>query len=356
MVNFANIFSNPCINIVNNLISENKNILILVDDRGQFYSSTREPGGSMNINLIAERFRDLGYSVVIKGFSEIKFKEGNYQDFFVLYQSTEDPDLRYKDYIEDILLGLQLSGAKLIPRFEYFRAHYNKVFMEILREKMNYGGNLYCSHFGTLEELRKSKYEFTYPVVIKPGAGSRSKSVSLAINKKQLYKLATRVSSSPSLVNIKRSLKSVFSSKPYKKISNNRRKFIVQEYISGLSGDYKILVFGGRYYVVRRENRPNDFRASGGGLLSFPEAVSGELLTYAQHIFEKSETPFMAMDIADSGGKYNLIEFQFVPLGNYALEKSSFYFKKILGKWQLIRESSHLEEVFVESVDKYLNS
>ncbi len=340
---------------MNNLIKENKKILLLVDDRGQFYGSTKESGGSMDISLISKRFKNLGYFVVVCGFSELIFVEEKYIDFFVLYQSTEDPDLRYKDYIEDILLGLQLLGCKLIPRFEYFRAHYNKVFMEILREKMNYGEHLKFFHFGTFEELKKSKYEFSYPLVIKPGAESRSTSVSLAHNKKQLHKFALRVSSSPSLTNVTRAIKSVLSAKPYKKISNNRRKFIVQEFIPGLSGDYKILVYGDRYYVVRRENRPDDFRASGSGTRSFPEIVSNELLNYAQDIFKKSDTPFMGMDIADSAGKYYLIEFQFVPLGNYALEKSSFYFKKIFNKWQLIRETSQLEDVFVESVDRYIN-
>lgn len=221
-----------------------KKILILVDDRGQFYSSTREPGSSMDINQIIQNFSNLRYDLVVKGFSEVNFVEENFKDYFVLYQSTEDPDLRYKDYIEDILLGLKISGAKLIPRFEYFRAHHNKVFMEILRVKMNYGEQIKSSHFGTFEELKKSKLEFFYPVVIKPSAGSRSSNVSLAHTRKQLLKFALRISSSPSLINVTRALVSILSGKSYKKISNNRRKFIVQDFIPGLSGDYKILVYG----------------------------------------------------------------------------------------------------------------
>ncbi|MCK9345352.1 MAG: hypothetical protein M0P64_04555 [Candidatus Pacebacteria bacterium] len=343
-------------NFVNNLTKENKNILLLVDDRGQFYSSTKEPGASMNVSLIVEKFKEFDYAVMVKGFSELDFAEESCRDFFVLYQSTEDPDLRYKDYVEDVLLGLKISGSILVPKFEYFRAHHNKVFMEILRGKMNYGAHIKTSHFGTIEELKKSKHEFSYPLVIKPSAGSRSSSVMLAHNKKQLFKLASRVSRSLSLTNIERAIKSVIIARSYKNISNHRRKFIVQEFIVGLSGDYKVLVYGDRYYVVRRENRPGDFRASGSGRVSFPEVVSSELLNYAQNIFKNSNTPFMGMDIADSGGQYYLIEFQFVTMGNYALEKSSFYFKKVSNKWQRIEEVSQLEYVFVESVIKYLNT
>ena len=43
-------------------------------------------------------------------------------------------------------------------------------------------------------------------------------------------------------------------------------------------------------------------------------------------------------------------------MGNYALEKSNFYFKKINNKWHVIREISLLENVFVESVDQYINN
>lgn len=341
---------------MNKIIKNSKNILILLDDRNQFYSSTKELGGSMNTDVIAEKFNNLGYFVTVKGFSEIEFNKVNYKDYIVLYQSTEDPDLRYKDYIEDILLGLKMSGVNLIPRFEYFRAHHNKVFMEILREKMNYGEHVKFFHFGTLEELVKSKNEFIYPVVIKPGAGSKSKSVSLAYNRKQLLKKVSKISSSPTFTNIIRAIKSIINLKPYKLISNNRKKFIIQEFIPGLSGDYKILVYGNRYYVVRRENRSGDFRASGSGILYFPKVVSSELLDYAKSIFEKSDTPFMGMDIADLNGKLYLIEFQFITMGNYALEKSSFYFKKTLEKWQLVSETSLLEDIFVKSVDKYINN
>lgn len=334
--------------------NDDKNILILVDDRGQFFSSTKEPGGSMNINSILKLFKELGYFVVVKGFSEIQFNNKKYKDHFILYQSTEDPDLRYKDYIEDILLGLEISGANLIPCFEYFRAHHNKVFMEILREKIGYGGIIKRFHFGTLEELAQSKFEFIYPIVVKPGAGSKSIGVSLAQNKKQLIKMASKISRSFTLLNSIRRIKSFLKFKKYKPISNYRKKFIIQEFIQGLSGDYKILIYWDKYYIVKRENRLKDFRASGSGLLSFPKNIPNQLLDYAKYIFEKSNTPFMGIDLADLNGKYYLIEFQFVTMGNYALEKSSFHFEKISDKWQLVHENSSLESILVRSVDQYI--
>ena len=77
---------------------------------------------------------DSDYILVVKHFFEIDFRKESYKNKWVIYQSSEDPELHYKDYIEDVLLTLKIQGAKLIPNFDYFRAHHNKVFMEFLRD------------------------------------------------------------------------------------------------------------------------------------------------------------------------------------------------------------------------------
>jgi len=330
-----------------NIIKVSGNILILIDDRNQFYSSSKEYGSSMNTSLIYEELGDLGYEVVIND---------SYKNYFVLYQSTEDPDLRYKDYIEDVILGLKISGAYLIPSFEYFRAHHNKVFMEIYRLRANYDKSIMSWHFGTFEELTKSKCNFTYPVVVKPSAGSKGKDISLAQNKKELLAVAFKISRSFTFVNTLRAIKAFLHFKHYKTISNNRKKFIVQEFVNGLSGDYKVLIYGDRYYVVRRENRPGDFRASGSGLFTFLDVVLNDLLNYAESIFRKSDTPFMGIDVGIRDGCFFLLEFQFMVMGSGALERSSAYFRKIDNEWQVVHEKSILEKVFAESVHLYINN
>ena len=308
----------------------------------------------MNLSMLKKGFEKLGYVTDVIKFSEVQFKRGSFGSFFVIYQSTEDPDLRYKDYIEDILMGLLMSGARLIPNLQYFRAHHNKVFMEILRKKLKYGGFINSFQFGALEDLIDFEENITCPVVIKPASGSKSNKITLAKNKKQLLRDASNISRSFTLTNTKRAIKSFFTRRGYKPISNNRKKFIVQKFISGFSGDYKVLVYADKYYVVRRENRSRDFRASGSGLLSFPEKVPEGLLNFAESVFKKSKVPFMGMDIGIKNGVSYLIEFQFICMGNYALEKSNFYFKKIGREWKIIRKKSLLEEEFIRSIDKYI--
>ena len=149
-----------------------KEIIILVDDRKFFYSSTKEMGGSLGVIELKKQLEKLAYKVDIKRFYEINFTN-SYKGRFILYQSTEDPDLRYKDYIEDVLLGLKDSGAILIPDFSKFRAHHNKVYMEILREQMclNKGTSIYSKRYGTFEEFKEDIDNYEFPVVIKKALG-----------------------------------------------------------------------------------------------------------------------------------------------------------------------------------------
>ncbi len=106
-----------------------KRLVILIDYRQQFYSSTLGRGASLDISLIKSGFEAAGYAVYVYQYSEIDFSKQDYSDALVLYKSSEDPSLKYKDFIEDILLGMAYQGATLIPDFQYFRAHHNKVFM-----------------------------------------------------------------------------------------------------------------------------------------------------------------------------------------------------------------------------------
>ena len=57
--------------------------------------------------------------------------------------------------------------------------------------------------------------------------------------------------------------------KNYVRESWNRGKIVVQEFIPGLKNDYKVLIFGSKYYVLYRRVREGDFRASGQGLLEY---------------------------------------------------------------------------------------
>ncbi len=309
----------------------------------------------MDCKKIKKLFEDLGYITEIENFAEVNFNLiDKYKNSFILYQSSEDPDLRYKDYIEDIILGLKNIGAVLIPKFEYFRAHHNKVFMEILRDISNIDiiKNIKSQKFGTYEEFLRlnNKYNIKQDDIVKISSGSRSVNV-FKLNKYLFLKWKLF---SFSLFNIKIYIKHIFDKKPYTFISNYRKKFIVQNNIGNLSGDYKVVIYGNKFYVLFRKNRKNDFRASGSGLIQHVENVNTELLNYAKKIKDNFNIPYISLDIAFNGKKYYLIEFQFLMFGNFALEKSNFYFTIKDNKWVKEISKSNLENEFVSSVHEYI--
>lgn len=337
----------------------NKEILLLLDYRDQFYFSTKYRGASVDVEKLKMYFEKYGYSLVVKHFYEIDLRAENYKDKFIMYQSSEDPGLSYKDYIEDVLLALEMQGARLIPDFKYFRAHHNKVFMEILRDTLGITEiqNIRSKAFGTYEEYVNSCYaDANVFFVIKPGSGTRSRGVGLLKTYKSKKTLPYKISRSFTFDNLKLFFSKLRTGKPFTPMSNNRKKFIVQSYIQGLGGDFRVLAYGEKYYVVFRKNRKNHFTASGSGYLDFNAELPSGLLDYAKTIYEKFNTPYASLDIGHKDGEFFLFEFQCLCLGQYTLEKSKFYYTVAKeGGWTKVTEIPDLEKEIATTVSNHIN-
>lgn len=336
----------------------NKEISLFLDYRDQFYFSTKYRGAGVDVQKLKTCFRSRGYELVVKHFFEIDFRKENYENKWVLYQSSEDPGLFYKDYIEDVVFALELQGARLLPSFRYFRAHHNKVFMELLRDLLpiNDIKSIVSRGFGTYEEYVASGVcEDPSPVVIKPGSGTRSAGVELLNTAQKKKRSPYKLSRSFTFDNLKFLISKIRTGKPYTPMSNNRRKFILQNLIPGLSGDYKILAYGDKYYALFRANRDGDFRASGSGKLHFEVELLNGLLDFAKSIYTKFDTPFMSLDVGSKDGKYHLFEFQCISFGQYTLEKSRYYFTQSEdGSWDKVFEKPDLEREITSSVLNYI--
>jgi hypothetical protein len=335
-----------------------REILIITDYRNQFYEAVRSHGASIDLVRMGIYFSNRGYKLRVMQFHEVDFQNSNYKDYLILYQSSEDRGLLYKDYIEDILLGLVLQEATLIPDFPKFRAHHNKVFMEILRSVSNCAAvkGIVSHGYGTFEEFARDIDLQPEKLVMKPASGARSSGVRLVEGRAAQLRYARRLSSSFSLIECLRRLVNSIIRKDYPRKSLHRRKFVVQEFFPGLDGDYKILIYGEKYYVLQRRNRKNDFRASGSGDFTFPVSPPLGLLDYASDVFVSFNVPFISLDIATCEGHYALIEMQFVSFGNYTLERSSFCFTHTNENgWVKIEEKPDLEREFVASVVRYID-
>jgi hypothetical protein len=333
-------------------------ILLLTDYRGYLYSSTRAWDACVRVERVCEGLRQAGFEPSVRQFADIDFRAESFAGLHIVYQSAEDPDLLYKSYLTDVLLGLLIAGANLIPRFPLFYAHHNKVFMEILREVggVEHIRTLRSRQFGTLEEFAARVALQPGELVLKPSAGSLSTGIVRAKGERQKIAAARRMSRSGTWYD---HLKDVVKRRvrdPWHITSNHRNKFVTQSFLPGLDHDYKILVYGDKYYVLVRRNREDDFRASGSGLFRWPEDVSPVLLDFARLTFERFDCPFIALDIAFDGAACHLLEMQFVMFGTLTLERSTFYFTRGAGGWHTVAETPDLDREFTASIVRYLRS
>jgi glutathione synthase/RimK-type ligase-like ATP-grasp enzyme len=333
-------------------------IVLLTDYQDKFSSKwAAVPYRSgMDKNRLSDCFSASGYACEFINFRDVDLRASDFKGVPVLYSSSEDAGGHYRDYIEDVLLGLDRLGALLLPGFELFRAHHNKVFMEMMRDMMpiEAAHNIRTRHFGTLEDLRAKLPELTFPCVLKQASGAGSSGVFRADSAGELIKHARAISRSVHWAYEARDLVRTIRHKGYMRESVHRNKFIVQTFIGGLSNDWKILVYGDRYYALHRSTRKNDFRASGSGLLKYQEDMPVPVLNFAREIYQYLDVPNVSLDIAYDGDHVYLIEFQCISFGTHTLDTSPFYFQPGESEWKRVNAKSEMEQVYVESVVKYL--
>lgn len=338
-------------------------ILILTDYRDQFWLKSDYKEQNFDVALLKESFESHGYNVEVKRFGDLNLREETFSGTWVVYQSSEDPGLYYKSYIEDMLLALELAGAKLLPPFHLFRAHHNKVFMELLRQVSGLGGMQQPSAevYGTYEEYVAHVTDQTADehCVLKLSEGAQSKNVRLLASPSEKRRLPRRLSRTFNwyywlIDQIKPLWRSRYPN--YRRKSHHRHKFVIQQFIPGLTGDYKVLVFGNKYYVLSRDIRPGDFRASGSGRFSFPDFPPHLLLDFSERVFKHFDVPFISLDLAVKSDQCYLLEFQFVSFGCYTLEKSPYWFERQDGCWKKHEGSSVVEEQFAEALSRFIES
>ena len=336
-------------------------ITLLVDYRSCFGSryDSKVYRNGMDKSLLKKYFKEHGFKVKFLSFFKINFRE-DHKGKIYLYTSSEDPGYLYKSYIEDIILGLTLKGAIVLPDYKYLRANNNKVFMEILRDISSNSAikNIASNHFGTHDELINNFSELPDKTILKLSEGASSFGVFKAESHRELEKISKKVTKSryvfDDLWDIGRSIKH----KGYKRESINRKKVIVQNVIPDLDNDWKILIYDRKYYVMYRPVRKNDFRASGSGhdryLYGNKTPIPDGLLDFCESIYKDMNVPNLSIDVAFDGKEFYLIEFQAIYFGSVCQRRSNCYHLKINKNWEMIKEKLDLEKVYADSIITYI--
>ena len=312
--------------------------------------------------LLETYFAKYGYDVEFIQIKDVNFKD-DWRNKILIYTSSEEKGLHYKSFIEDIVLGLERAGAFVIPRYDFLRAHNNKVYMEILREQLlgeELSGNS-SLFYGTLDELKCDikLQKINYPCVIKAAEGAMSRGVFLVHNEYELLNNAKRISRSLHFVS---EIKDVIRSKKhdgYLEVSKYQNKFILQKFIPNLKNDWKVLIYGNHFYVLNRGIKQNDFRASGSHYnykAGSKAEISEPMLDSIKVIYEKMNIPHLSLDFAFDG-KTNIVhEFQAIYFGTSTMNFSDDLYVFENGHWELRKSKMDLEEEYVWGIVKYLEN
>jgi len=337
-----------------------KRVYAITDHRGYFeskYNAIPYRSG-MDKDLLEKHFSEFDFQIIFIKYSEvITYPKDFWTNTVIIYASSEDTGLHYKSFIEDIIYYLELCNARVIPSFKYLKSNNNKVFMELLRHQMVdvSMNNLKTSVFGCLEEVKGSIDSFNFPLVYKKSAGAMSKGVGIANNKLSLIRKLKRISRTPNCFQEIWELGRKVKYKNYKKESKFREKFIVQDFIPFLKGDFKILIFSDKYFVLERGIKNGDFRASGSGIRNFVKDIPSGLLDFASLVFKALNVPNASLDIAFNGKSFFLLEFQCLYFGSFTLTYSEFYWLKDNNRFDIIESKSELEHEYVRSIVNYLD-
>ncbi len=343
-------------------MNSQKEIFALTDYKGNFGSKHEDTPyrSGMDKSKLIHYFKEANTNLIFIPFSEIDFSKNNYKDSYYIYTSSEDPNYYYKNYIEDVVYALQLAGAYVIPDSNFLRANNNKVFMEYLRRIVlpEEFCKLKTYPLGTKEEILNYIDQISFPIVIKASQGASGTNVNLAVDKKDLIKKVKKVSKTFNLKDYMWELARAYLHKGYIKNSTYRKKYIVQEFIPNLQKDWKVLIFGKRYFVLTRYNRKNDFRASG-SKTNYKAGSQAEntykILNFAQQIFKHLKIPHVSLDIAFDGDKYYLIEMQGIYFGTSVINISDVYYENVNDQWQPIPMKIDLEKIYSDSIVNFLN-
>lgn len=348
-----------------------KRLIILTDEDSEFLISKANYHNftSMDINRIKAYFTAREFIVDIYKLGELDLTL-DYKGVYVLYQTSEAPGTFYKRFIEDLVYFLEKQGAVMLPCYKWLKAHHDKIFMELMRSDFSDSSLKTIKSWCYGSWVDAGNYNSGFPVVIKQASSSGGAGVSLAKDKNEYdrkVRKAGKIVYAESTLNLftdyfKKAIKKIIISfypekAKYLKydVTPLSTSLVVQSFVPGLSGDFKVLFFGGKYYMMYRKNRANDFRASGSGKFSpVPEKDHEGLLNFARLITQEIDFPVIGMDIGFDGIVYHLLEFQMIHIGTSALHRSGYWHEFHDGKWLKFNGLSDLEEEFSKAIHSYI--
>jgi len=318
----------------------------------------------LDYEKVATSLQVFGHTVSIVPFNELTSKPSSFfENSLLFYSSTYNKN--YLQYIKDTITFFESVNESLVclPNLTMLKCLENKGFQEHVKKQLGIS-NLTGRYYGDFSDFYNDKDRLPFPFVFKLNHGALSKGVSLVGNIDELKMLENKHNSRTlkdkiaQYWNKKRSFKKDDNLKPqnhlleqnFDDVFAKRTSFVTQEFVPNLTHDFKVLLFGDRYFVLKRQTRENDFRASGSGLFGWPKP-DVSLLRYAQSLKNKFKHPFISLDIGvDANGKHYLFELQGTGFGPISVTQATEYYSLNNDGIEAHKNSQTLEEHYAYSI------
>ena len=310
------------------------------------------------------------YNAKVTVISFEKLKESLHeieQNAVLFYSSVYNAE--YLRFIQDTIkyIAIKRPDIILIPDENQLNSLDNKGYQELYKDLLGIE-NVAGKYYGDIDEVSREN-NLIFPFVLKQLKGALSSGVQLIKNEQELVNFRRQVKKKSLKekaaygLNKRNSFKKDSNLSPvthlleqnFEDVFSKRVPVVVQKFVPELECDYKVLVFGDKYFVVRRGIRENDFRASGSGKLQW-ETPPNEVLDYAENLMRKFKVPFISLDIGiDKGNQCYLFEFQGTAFGPATLTAGDKFFQKINNVWQKTEGKFNLEQEYAYAINHFIN-
>ena len=240
----------------------------------------------------------------------------------------------FKDSIvaRQILNAVEHSGVKVFPNFKTAWHFDDKVGQKYLFEALGLP-SVKAYVFFSKEQALKWLYVTDFPKVFKLRKGAGSHCVELVKTRKDAIRLVNKsfgcghsiykplnifydryrayLRGKETFLGVIKSLGRIFIKPVFFRYAPRERGYVYfQDFVANNPSDIRVIIIGEFAFFIRRANRPGDFRASGGGLISYaPDENVKKCVAQAFLVNERIQSQCIAFDfLIDSLGSPLFVE------------------------------------------------
>lgn len=343
-----------------------KEILILTWPGG-FFGQARKPWDSLDTDKLISNLRQMNHTVEVAEISRLGENAWALQHKSIFYSFSQKAHNRA--YLKDLMQILNRQNT-LIPSLEMLLCHENKGYAAWHTASLGIPSprTLYLADVADLEDM-----DIEYPIVLKSVCGTNGKGVFLCSHRAELLEkikaLGGKLSWTVHLDHWRRKhlrKHKHFDGYPHFDAGQDAddwleymrpgTAFVLQEFIPGLSCDYRVIVLQDRYFVMQRLTKAGDFRASGTKKFVFDVQLPGGMLDFAADVYQRFDTPFLSLDIGHSPQGFHLFEYQALHFGTGAIVRSQGYHHQVGNKWAFVNQHNVLEHEMAAALHRYLEA